>query len=205
MMYHTCKPLVLASNSPRRKGFLEDLGLQMTIWAMDIDEAPLPGENPTRYVERMAREKALAVKSRFPGHYVLAADTAVCIGETILGKPVDEEDAVGMLMTLAGRVHLVRSGVCLVSEMDGVQIVSSVSTEVRFAEFDETVARAYVSEGESLDKAGGYGIQGKGAFLVAHVTGSYTNVVGLPLAEVVALLTQQGVIVPASEPTSSFG
>lgn len=197
MMYHTLKPLVLASNSPRRKAFLDDLGFNVTIWARDIDETPLPGENPQQYVERMAREKALAAKDRFPGSYVLGADTAVCLGDTILGKPLDEEDAVAMLMSLAGRAHLVRSGICIVSEVEGVQIVRSVTTEVRFTHFGEKVARAYVGEGESLDKAGAYGIQGKGAFLVEHVAGSYTNVVGLPLVEVVALLTQQGVIVPA--------
>jgi len=197
MMYQTLKPLVLASNSPRRKAFLDDLGLNVTIWACDIDETPLTDENPQHYVERMALEKASAVKGRFPQSYVLAADTAVCLGETILGKPEDDEDAVAMLLSLAGRVHMVRSGICLVSEADRIQIVFSVATEVRFAEFDETVARAYVGEGESLDKAGAYGIQGKGAFLVEVVVGSYTNVVGLPLVEVVDLLTQQGVIVPA--------
>ena len=196
MMYHTLKPLVLASNSPRRKAFLDDLGLNVTIWARDIDETPLPGENPQHYVERMALEKALAVKNRFSQHYVLAADTAVCLGDTILGKPADDEEAVVMLLSLAGRVHLVRSGICLLSEAEGVQIVHSVATEVRFADFDEAVARAYVCEGESLDKAGGYGIQGKGVFLVEHVAGSYTNVGGLPLVEVVAFLTQQGVIIP---------
>lgn len=197
MMYRTLKPLVLASNSPRRKAFLDDLGLKVTIWAQDIDETPQPRENPQHYVERMAREKALAVQGRFPGSYVLAADTAVCLGETILGKPANDEDAVAMLLSLAGRVHLVRSGICLVSQAEGIQIVHSVATEVRFAEFDEQVARGYVEEGESLDKAGAYGIQGKGAFLVAHVAGSYTNVVGLPLVEVVSMLRQQGIIVPA--------
>jgi len=200
MMYQTLKPLVLASNSPRRKAFLDDLGLNVTIWACDIDETPLPDENPKRYVERMAREKAYAVKGRFPKSYVLAADTAVCLGETILGKPEDDEDAVAMLLSLAGRVHMVRSGICLVSEADRVHIVLSVATEVRFAEFDEAVARSYVGEGESLDKAGAYGIQGKGAFLVEVVVGSYTNVVGLPLVEVVDLLTQHGVIIPALTP-----
>jgi len=197
MIYQTRKSLVLASCSPRRKAFLDDLGLSITVWARDIDETPLPHEDPQNYVERMAYQKALAVQDRFPESYVLAADTAVCLGKTILGKPKDEEEAVSMLLSLAGRVHLVRSGICLVSAAESIHHIDSVVTEVRFAHFDETVARAYVGEGESLDKAGAYGIQGKGAFLVEHVAGSYTNVVGLPLAEVVVLLAQHGVIEPA--------
>ena len=193
-MYQTLKPLLLASQSPRRKQYLADLGLQFTVSAMEIDETPLPKEAAEPYVERMAREKAEAVSHRFPEHYVVAADTAVCLGETILGKPADSEEAVAMLLSLAGRVHVVRSGICVTSERERVMIVRSVATEVRFAAFDESVARAYVAEGESLDKAGAYGIQGKGAFLVERVSGSYSNVVGLPLAEVVEILSGYGVI-----------
>lgn len=198
MIYQTRKSLVLASCSPRRKAFLDDLGLNITVWARDIDETPLPHEDPQDYVERMAYQKALAVQEYFPERYVLAADTAVCLGTSILGKPRDDEEAVAMLLSLSGQVHRVRSGICLVSAAEGVQYIGSVATEVRFANFDEMIARAYVGEGESLDKAGAYGIQGKGAFLVEHVAGSYTNVVGLPLAEVVELLTRHGVIAPAS-------
>lgn len=195
-MYRSIKPLVLASNSPRRRHFLDELGLSFTVRARDIDETPIPGERPVDYVERMAWEKAEAVSNLFPQSYVLAADTAVCLGDMILGKPVDADDAVAMLLQLAGRVHAVRSGVCIRCLAEGVMIVRSVTTEVEFTTFDRQVAEAYVAEGESLDKAGGYGIQGKGSFLVATIRGSYTNVVGLPLAETVAILVAQGVICP---------
>lgn len=194
MIYETLKPFILASNSPRRKDFLSELGLDFTIEVREIDESPRHSEDPVRYVERMARQKASAVAALFPTQYIVAADTAVCLGETILGKPRDERDAVNMLMMLAGRAHVVRSGICLLNrQMEREQVVS-VATEVFFTDFSEPVARSYVEEGESMDKAGAYGIQGKGAFLVRRISGSYTNVVGLPLAEVVELLQEDGII-----------
>jgi septum formation protein len=194
MIYSTVKPLILASNSPRRKDFLNDLGLEFTQYAEEIDETPHINENPAAYVERMARQKALIVSSDHPESYVLAADTAVCLGDTILGKPSDAEDAVRMLLSLAGRDHIVRSGICLACRDEKTEITCSVATVVSFSPFNEAVARCYVAQGESLDKAGAYGIQGSGAFLVQKIEGSYTNVVGLPLAEVVTILMQEGVI-----------
>lgn len=195
-MYRSLKPLILASNSPRRRDFLSELGLSFTVQAADIDESPLAGERPTGYVMRMAREKAGTVTDLFPQSYVVAADTAVCLGDCILGKPVDADEAVAMLLRLAGRMHTVRSGICICCPIEGVLIVRSVTTEVEFTDFDRRVAEAYVAEGESLDKAGGYGIQGKGSCLVAAIRGSYTNVVGLPLADTVAILLAHGVICP---------
>jgi septum formation protein len=194
MIYSTAKRLILASNSPRRKDFLHDLGLKFTLLAEEIDETPHEGENPAAYVERMAREKAGVVSRNNPESYVLAADTAVCLGNVILGKPVDAEDAVRMLLSLAGRAHVVRSGFCISCVNDNKEIACSVATTVTFSHFNEAIARAYVTQGESLDKAGAYGIQGRGAFLVQKIEGSYTNVVGLPLAEVVAMLLQESVI-----------
>jgi len=199
MIYSTLKPLILASNSPRRKDFIEDLGIVFSVCSQEIDETPYPHEDPQQYVERMAREKALAVSGRFPESYVLAADTAVCLSETILGKPANVDEAITMLLSLAGRIHVVRSGICIVSHVEDVEIVSSVATHVRFSPFGASTARAYVNEGESLDKAGAYGIQGKGAFLVESINGSYSNVVGLPLAEVLAILERQGVVTPAGD------
>ncbi len=198
MIYSTVKPLVLASNSPRRKDFLNDLGLEFTHYAEEIDETPYRDENPGAYVERMAREKARAVSLKYPESYVLAADTAVCLEDTILGKPVDSEEAVHMLLSLAGRDHVVRSGICIACCDEKKEIACSVATIVSFFPFDEVIARGYVALGESFDKAGAYGIQGKGAFLVQRIEGSYTNVVGMPLTEVVAILLQQGVILPGS-------
>lgn len=194
MIYTTLKPFILASNSPRRRDFLSDLGLVFTIHVREIDETPEAGEDPVGYVERMARYKAAAVAELHPEQYVLAADTAVCLGETILGKPNDEGAAVEMLLALAGRLHVVRSGICLVNRALARETVLSVATEVVFTDFDENVAQCYVAAGESMDKAGAYGIQGKGAFLVERISGSYTNVVGLPLAEVVALLGREKII-----------
>lgn len=196
MFYRTVKPLVLASSSPRRKQYLDDLGLRFSIYAEDIDETPFPAENPEQYVQRMAREKAAAVSRRFPDCYVLAADTAVCLGETILGKPVNQQEAVSMLCRLSGTMHLVRSAIAVVCTAADCEMVTSCVTEVRFSAFTVDTARAYVAAGESLDKAGGYGIQGKGAFLVERVNGSYTNVVGLPLAETISLLEHLGVVRP---------
>lgn len=194
MIYSTIKPLVLGSNSPRRKEFLEQLGLVFTVCGPEIDESVKRGELPSAYVERMAAEKATKIMDTFPDHYVIGADTAVCVEERILGKPEDSNEAVEMLMALSGRNHVVCGGISVGCRKEQVQVVLSVSTSVVFAPFDENVARAYVATGESLDKAGAYGIQGKGSFLVDRINGSYSNVVGLPLMQTVSLLTTHGVI-----------
>lgn len=196
MIYSTLKSLILASNSPRRKDFFQDLGLTFTIRAEEIDETPLAGELPVSFVERMAREKARTVSGKCNDSYVVAADTVVCLENQILGKPENRADAVKMLTALSGRSHIVRSGYCVMNLSEKVEVVGSVATNVYFSDFSSAVAKAYVSCGESLDKAGAYGIQGKGAFLVEKIEGSYSNVVGLPLAEVVAVLEQLGIIAP---------
>lgn len=198
MIYQTTKPLILASNSPRRRDYLTGLGIDFTTRSERIDETPRKDEAPTTYVERMAREKAAPVAKRFGDSFILAADTAVCVGGDILGKPRDKGEALEMLMQLSGRTHQVRSGICLSCGQEGVQEVASVVTDVTFVAFDEIVAQNYVDQDESLDKAGAYGIQGKGAFLVQRIVGSYSNVVGLPLAEVVALLVRFGVVAPSA-------
>jgi septum formation protein len=195
-MYTAIQPLVLASHSPRRKDFLQDLGLEFSIHAVEINETPHADEDPESYVERMAREKARAVSGMFPRNYILAADTAVCLGSTILGKPFDRVEAVSMLMALSGRSHLVRSAICIVCESTCVEEIQSVETEVFFTKFGVNVAEGYVNQAESLDKAGAYAIQGKGAFLVERIVGSYSNVVGLPLAELLTSLSKLGVIRP---------
>ncbi|WP_163338464.1 nucleoside triphosphate pyrophosphatase [Desulfopila sp. IMCC35008] len=194
VIYSAVKPLVLGSNSPRRKEFLEQLGLVFTVYGPEIDESVTPGESPAAYVERMAAEKVKKVMGIYPDHYIIGADTSVCLGDRILGKPESAREAVQMLMDLSGRDHVVCSGISIGCHREQVQAVLSVSTSVVFAPFDESVARAYVASGESLDKAGGYGIQGKGTFMVERINGSYSNVVGLPLMETVSLLTSHGVI-----------
>jgi septum formation protein len=133
----------------------------------------------------------------YPESWVVAADTVVTIDGLILGKPRHREEAVAMLMRLSGRNHYVRTGFCIGCLEKNLRTINSVVTKVTFADFSEEIARAYAATGEPMDKAGAYGIQGLGAFLVAAVSGSYSNVVGLPLHEVVTHLCGYGVINPA--------
>jgi septum formation protein len=193
-IFSTLKPLVLASASPRRKQYFEDLGLDFIVQTSEVEEKNIPGENPEKFVKRMAEEKAMAVIKYFPESWVVAADTVVVFDDRILGKPNDEDAAVAMLMALSGQRHYVQTGFCIGCEKEEVLIVNVVTTLVEFVDFTKDIARAYAATGEPLDKAGSYGIQGLGAFLVATLAGSYTNVVGLPLHEVVASLCRYGVI-----------
>jgi len=178
--------LILASASPRRKELLEQIGVQFSVHAMDIDESVLEDETPSAYVERLAREKASAAQVQFPDAVVLAADTTVTLGDQILGKPQSREDAVAMLNALSGETHRVMTGVAL-SSAEGV-FSRCVTTEVTFKPLPEELIERYVDTGEPMDKAGAYGIQGKAAVLVNDIRGSYSNVVGLPLAETAELL-----------------
>ena len=178
--FRTQERLILASGSPRRRDFLAELGIVFEVLAKDIDETPLSGEEPIDFVARLAREKALAVEQ--PGAWVLAADTVVVVDGEILGKPSDEEEACAMLMRLSGRWHEVWTGFSLCRQATGELSTKTVCTRVRFLELTPELCRAYVRTGEPLDKAGAYGIQGKGCFLVPEISGSYTNVVGLPMA-----------------------
>lgn len=192
-------PLVLASASPRRRAMLADLGLDFLVDAAHADEQMLPGEGAEDVVRRLAREKARIVAARHPGQWVLAADTAVVLGGEILGKPADADEARAMLRRLAGRVHEVWSGFCLDnSDLHGLALCQAVRTEVRFAPLSPEVIAAYVRTGDPLDKAGAYGIQSLGGFMVQGIVGSYSNVVGLPLAEVIAGLSGRGLLQSSS-------
>jgi septum formation protein len=196
-MYSNRDELILASGSPRRKQYLKAMGLRFSIRTVSVDETPKPLENPEDFVRRMAREKAAGVSSEFPHSWVISGDTVVCLGDKILGKPADEREAVALLMALSGRKHLVKTGFCVAHRSRGVESIGMVTTKVHFADFPESVAHAYVAAGESLDKAGAYGIQGKGIFLVKTIEGSYSNVVGFPLCELIDVLQAHGVIEPA--------
>jgi septum formation protein len=193
-VYITKKKIILASQSPRRKAFLEELGLSFRTIASSLDETREEGESPQTFVDRMACEKAKDVSKRYPDAWILSADTIVYIEDKVFGKPESEEEAIEMLMTLSGREHNVMTGYCLASYGLNINIVERVRTRVRFVEFSKEIARAYVQTGEPLDKAGSYGIQGKGGALVEGINGSYSNVVGLPLAETLALLQKFDVI-----------
>ncbi len=195
-MFHTVKELILASGSPRRRELLDRLGINFAIVVPEIDESLLPGEAPEEYVLRMARLKGGEVARRNPSAWVVAADTVVILNGELLTKPRTPEAAVQMLMRLSGREHQVQTGFCLCCRDEGVNIVDSSVSLVRFARFDPVWAAAYVQTGEPMDKAGGYGIQERGGVLVEAVNGSYSNVVGLPLAEVVGLLSRYEVVVP---------
>ena len=181
-------PLVLASGSPRRRWLLEQLGVRFEVFAVDIEERPHSGELPAPFAQRMADEKATAAAERRPAAWVLAADTVVALGDVALGKPRGREEAVAMLAQLSGRAHVVYTGIVLLRPAAVPAERAVVATRVSFRALRAADIRAYVASGEPLDKAGAYAIQGGGAHLVDRVEGSYTNVIGLPLAEVAAWL-----------------
>jgi septum formation protein len=175
--------LVLASASPRRAELLASAGYAFTVDPADVDEAERPGEAPPDYVLRVARDKARAVAARRrPGEIVLAADTTVVANGEILAKPADESDAIRMLEVLAGAVHLVFTGVVAIS--GGREEADVVSTRVRLLPLGREDIRWYVETGEPMGKAGGYAIQGRAARFVDWIEGSWSNVVGLPVATV---------------------
>jgi septum formation protein len=188
--------LILASGSPRRAELLRSVGFEFVVCAADIDETPLPGEPATAYVNRMANEKCLAAKQRMaPGDrsVILAADTIVAVDGDILGKPADDEEARRMLRRLSGRSHDVHTSVCVATPTD--TDIMRVTTAVVFAPLSTAEIDWYVARGESLDKAGAYGMQTAGALLVARIDGSPTNVIGLPLRETVAMLQVAGITI----------
>jgi septum formation protein len=187
--------LVLASASPRRREILGKLGLSFEVAPADVDESVQPGEDPVRYVERLAEAKARAAAAASDrAACYLGADTTVVIDGEVLGKPADLAESERMLRRLSGREHTVHTAVALCIVPEGVVHRALASTEVRFRSLSEATLRGYVQSGEGLDKAGSYGIQELGAALVSEVHGSYSNVVGLPAAETVELLEAAGVL-----------
>ncbi|SEL97519.1 septum formation protein [Stigmatella aurantiaca] len=190
-------PLVLASASPRRRELLSQLGLRFTVAAADLDETPLKGEAADTYVLRLARAKAQAVAGRFPGAWVLAADTTVALGPELMGKPADPIEARQMLRRLSGQTHAVYTGVALAGRAEASTVVR---TAVTFRTLSDAEIGWYVGTGEPLDKAGAYAVQGRGGFLVAALEGSPTNVIGLPLGETLELLKRAGVPLAWSTP-----
>lgn len=178
---NTTPKLILASGSPQRSTLLRAAGLDFEIVAPNIDEAPLPGEAPDVFVCRTAREKAESLPAN-PA-VILAADTAVVDGKRILGKPTDAADAAAMLRSLSNRTHEVMTGVCL-RFPDRIHCFH-IETSVTFRALSEREIADYIASGEPMDKAGAYAIQGGAAKMVRKVEGSYSNVVGLPLCEVI--------------------
>jgi septum formation protein len=183
--------LVLASSSPRRAQILTELGIPFAIDPAEVDETILDGEGPEAAVSRLAGAKAAAVAGRRLDDWVLAADTLVFLDGEILGKPRDDDDASAMLRRLAGREHRVVSGLRLrLGSSEGAGAITWSS--VRFAYLSEEEIAWYVATGEPRDKAGAYGIQGKGARFIEGIDGSYTNVMGLPARDVYRLMREAG-------------
>ena len=180
--------LLLCSASPRRREFLERLGVRFSAAAAHIDESRKAGEPAHSYVRRMAREKAETCTRA--GHVTLAADTVVVVGDEVLGKPRDRSDAERMLRLLSGIEHRVITAVCVPPE------VRSVETAVTFAPLSEAQVRWLAASGDGDDKAGAYAVQGLAGAFVERLDGSFTNVVGLPLAETLEMLAEAGVELP---------
>ena len=191
------RTLVLASQSPRRREILTRLGLAFEVAPADLDETRRADEAPDAYVARLAEDKARAIATRLAAstpRAVLGADTTVVLDGAVLNKPADRAESERMLRALSGRTHVVHTGVALVLAPEETVRTVVVSTRVSFRALPEATIVRYVESGEGLDKAGAYGIQELGAALVQSVEGSYTNVVGLPAAETIALLEDAGVL-----------
>lgn len=190
--------MILASQSPRRRELLADVGFDLEVIPAQIDETRHAGEKPVELVARLAAEKAEAVRAGLDSvpadGLIVAADTIVWMGEEALGKPRDAEDAAVMLRELSGRTHRVSTGVCaMLLDADGVLSTRTCfveTSDVTFWELTDAQIDAYVACGEPLDKAGAYGIQGIGRLLVREVRGDYSNVVGLPVARLVRELSE---------------
>ena len=191
---NSIQTIILASRSPRRVELLKQIGIDSIVRPADVDETPLAGESPADYVQRVARQKVMAIaktlKSEYANLPVLAADTTVALYGEILGKPENDADAVKMLQKLSGSKHAVHTAVAI-SFNGNVQVVLS-STTVEMMPLTEAMISAYVATGEQRDKAGSYAIQGKAGAWIKHIEGSYSGVMGLPLYETAKLLRGLG-------------
>jgi len=206
-------PLVLASASPRRKELLEKLGFTVKTIPSNADETRDEAEPPEDFVKRMARLKVLTAVRRLqatlytpdseggrlaraprdePVRWVVGADTIVVVGDEIFEKPRDTQHAAEMLAALSGREHLVLTGFCVFDLRKNKEGLQAVSTLVKFKRLSRPEIEKYLSLGESMDKAGAYAIQGVGSYLAEYIQGSYTNVVGLPLCQLVEMMEEMG-------------
>jgi len=187
--------LILASKSPRRRYLLEKAGLKFTVIPSKVDENSVILSAPDTYVKSLAEAKAGDVSNRYPDSWVIGADTIVFVDGTILGKPASVDEARAMLKRLSAKTHQVLTGYCICRKTDGRFISECVTTDVSFKKLSATEIDWYIQSGEPFDKAGAYAIQGIGTFLVKRINGSYTNVVGLPVCEVLEYLIKEGVVI----------
>lgn len=184
---------ILASASPRRRELLASIGLAFDVKPSNVPEVRQDGEAPEEYVARLSRDKANALAAQHPNDWIIAADTTVLLGDELLEKPVDAQDAARMLATIAGKTHIVYTGVTLENASRGYRDTRVAESEVRMLPLDAREIEWYVRTGEPLDKAGAYAVQGIGAMFIDSIHGSYTNVVGLPLATLFQMLRKAGI------------
>jgi septum formation protein len=187
------RKIILASNSPRRKELLKQIGLDFTVAPADVDESVLTGEAPETCASRLALDKARFAARRAGDGIVIAADTIVVVDGSVLGKPTDAADARRMLERLSGKEHAVITGLAVLDASTGRSIVRTSVTKVVFRDLLQREIDSYVATGEPLDKAGAYGIQERGALLVERIEGCYSNVVGLPLSLLGEMLREFGI------------
>jgi len=191
---HDRPRLILASKSPRRNELLEQAGLTFSVIPSDFDESTVALSDPDSYVITLAESKAVDISQKHPAGWVIGADTIVLIDRKILGKPASKEKARDMLQRLSGKTHQVLTGYCICCKKKNRFFSETIKTDVRFKKLSDAEIEWYIQTGEPFDKAGAYAIQGIGTFLVKSINGSYTNVVGLPVCEVIEFLIKEGVI-----------
>jgi len=187
--------IILASNSPRRRDILRQIGIDFVQSPVDLDEKINPGELPEDYAGRVSLDKARIAAAKAGSGIIIAADTIVALENRILGKPADAIDAQRMLRLLSGRMHRVITGLTVMDAATGKTVTRTSITKVWFRELAAQEIDSYVASGEPLDKAGAYGIQGKGALLVDRIEGCYFNVVGLPLTVLGGILRDFGIAI----------
>lgn len=188
------RKLVLASQSPRRRYLLEQAGLALTVLPSAIDEASIPVCAPETYAKKLAEAKTADIAKKHPDCWVIGADTIVVIDGDILGKPDSMETARRMLQQLSGQTHEVITGFAIFCEAEARRYSATTTTRVTFKALSAEEIEWYIQTNEPFGKAGSYAIQGIGTFLVRSIQGSYTNVVGLPVCEVIEYLIEQGVV-----------
>ena len=190
-----CPRLILASNSPRRRYLLEQAGLEFSVIPSKISEDAVALSSPDAYAKKLAECKARDISDQYPDSWVIGADTIVVIDDIILGKPDSGDDARKMLKKLSGKTHWVITGYCVCCKTKNRFFLDTITPDVLFKNLTDEEIEWYIDTGEPFDKAGAYAIQGLGVLLVKRINGSYTNVVGLPVCEVVELLIKEGVTV----------
>jgi septum formation protein len=196
MSYAANRPeIILASKSPRRRYLLKKAGLEFSVIPSEVDENAAVLSAPESYVRSLAEAKAGDISDRYPDSWIIGADTVVFIDNTILGKPASRDQARAMLKRLSAKTHQVHTGYCICRKATGRFISDCVTTDVSFKKLSAKEIDWYINSGEPFDKAGAYAIQGLGTFLVKRINGSYTNVVGLPVCEILEYLIQEGAVI----------